>query len=101
MLTLNTELQYKKSQYERSSAKNSLNFELCDAHCSVRDCIYQFIYTVVMLLTFILIIVSIPSPTHSFILDFKPSFLQVLPTVAFLSAPGLTTWIPQTVYSYF
>ena len=31
-------------------------------------------YTVVMLLTFILIIISIPSPPHSFIPDLKPSF---------------------------
>ena len=31
-------------------------------------------YTVVMLLTFILVIMSIPSPPHSFIPDLKPSF---------------------------
>jgi len=31
-------------------------------------------YTVVMLLTFILIIISIPSPPHSFISGLKPSF---------------------------
>jgi len=57
-------------------------------------------YTVVMLLTFILIIISIPLPPHSFMPDLKPSFLQILRTVAFLSS-GLTTWIPQTVYCYF
>ena len=31
-------------------------------------------YTVVMLLTFILIIIGIPSPTHSFVIDLKPYF---------------------------
>jgi len=45
----------------------------CAKHLTVES------YTVVMPLTFILIIVSIPSPSHSFI-----PFLQNLPTVAFL-----------------
>jgi len=40
--------------------------------------------TVVMLLTFILIIISIPSTPHSFIPGLKPFFLQIIPTVAFL-----------------
>ena len=31
----------------------------------------------------------------------KWSFLQILPTVAFLSSSGLITWIPQTVYFFF
>ena len=39
-------------------------------------------YTVVMLLTFILIIISIPSPPHSFIPGIKPSFsVQIRPTI--------------------
>jgi len=33
-----------------------------------------------------------PSPDLNF------TFLQILPTVAFLSSSGLITWIPQTVY---
>jgi len=54
-------------------------------------------YTVVMLLTFILIIISIPSPTHSFIPRFKPSF-SANPSHRSLSfsSSGLTTWIPRT-----
>jgi len=64
----------------------------------------MLVYTVVMLLTFILIIISIPSTPHSFIPDLKPSFsvslssfFYILPTVAFLSSSGLTTWISLTV----
>ena len=43
-------------------------------------------YTVVILLTFILIIISIPSPHHSFTPGLKPSFSvnPSVPTVAFL-----------------
>jgi len=38
-----------------------------------------------MLLTVVLIIISFPSPTYSFIPGLKPSFfLQILPTAAFL-----------------
>ena len=37
-----------------------------------------------MLLTFILIIISIPSPPYSLIPGLRPSFLQILPNVAFL-----------------
>ena len=52
-------------------------------------------YTVVMLLTFILIIISIPSPlTPSFQAE-KLTFLQIPPTVAFLSSSGLIAWIPR------
>jgi len=40
----------------------------CAKHLTVES------YTVVMLLTVILIIISIPSPTHSFIPGLKPSF---------------------------
>jgi len=40
----------------------------CAKHLTVES------YTVVMLLTFILIISSIPSPHHSFIPELKPSF---------------------------
>ena len=67
----------------------------CAKHLTVES------YTVVMLLTFILIIISIPSPlTFSFQAQNLP-FLQILPSVAFLSCSGLTTWIPHTVYCYF
>jgi len=52
----------------------------CAKHLTVES------HTVVMLLTVIglLIISSIPSPHHSFIPGLKPSFLQILPTAAFL-----------------
>jgi len=40
----------------------------CAKHLTVES------YTVVMLLTFILIIITIPSPPHSFISGLKPSF---------------------------
>jgi len=40
-------------------------------------------YTVILLLTFIFFIISIPSPHHSFIPGLKSSFLQILPCVAF------------------
>jgi len=51
----------------------------CAKHLTVES------YTVAMLLTFI-IISSIPSPRHSFIPDLNLPFLQILPTVAFLSS---------------
>ena len=54
---------------------------------------------VIMLLTVTLIIISFPSPTHSFIpgLNAKPSF-SANPSRRSLSFSysGLTTWIPQT-----
>jgi len=55
-----------------------------------------------MLLTVILIIISFPSPTLSFIPDSKTSFFAN-PSHCSLSfsSPGLTTSIPQTVYCYF
>ena len=72
----------------------------CAKHLTVES------YTVVMLLTFILIISSSPisSPHHSFIPSLKrffsanPSDFPPLPS---FSSSGLTTWIPQTVYCYF
>jgi len=50
-----------------------------------------------MLLTIILIIISFPSPTHSFVPGLKPSF-SANPSHRRLSfsSSGLTTWIPQT-----
>ena len=50
-----------------------------------------------MLLTVILIIISFPSPTHSFIPGLKPSF-SASPSHHSLSfsSSGLTIWIPQT-----
>jgi len=52
--------------------------------------------------TVILIIIGIPSPTHSFIPGLKPSFSANLShhSLSFFSS-GLTAWIPQTVYCYF
>jgi len=52
-------------------------------------------YTVVMLQTVIFIIISFPSPTHSFIPGLKPSF-SANPSHRSLSfsSSGLTTWIP-------
>ena len=45
-----------------------------------------------MLLTVILIIISFPSPTHSFIPGLKLPFLQIFPTAALsFSSSGLTT----------
>jgi len=62
-------------------------------HLTVEFC------TVAMLLTFILIIVSIPSPLTP---GLKPSF-SANPSHRSLpfSSSGLTTWIPRTVYRYF
>jgi len=42
--------------------------------------------------------ISIPSPLHSFISSFKPSFFANLPTAApsFSSFSGLITWITRT-----
>jgi len=50
-----------------------------------------------MPLTFVLIIISFPSPTHFFIPGLKPSF-AANPSHCSLSFSfsGLTTWIPQT-----
>ena len=52
--------------------------------------------------TVILIIIVIPSPTHSFIPGLKPSF-SANPSHRSLtfSSSGFTAWIPQTVYCYF
>jgi len=52
--------------------------------------------------TFILIIIGIPSPTHSFIPGLKPPF-SANPSHRSLSffSSGFTTKIPQTVYCYF
>jgi len=52
--------------------------------------------------TVILIIIGIPSPTHSFIPVVKPSF-STNPSHRsfFFSFSGFTTWILQTVYFYF
>jgi len=70
----------------------------CAKHLTVQS------YSVIMLLTFIfiIIIISMPSPTHSFIPGLKPSF-TANPSHCSLSfsSSGLTTWIPQTVYCYF
>ena len=70
----------------------------CAKHLTVQS------YSVIMLLTFIfiIIIISMPSPTHSFIPGLKPSF-SANPSHRSLSfsSSGLTTWIPQTVYCYF
>jgi len=44
---------------------------------------------------------SIPSPLTPSFQALNLPFLQILPTIAFLSwvsSPGLITWIPQTVY---
>ena len=51
-----------------------------------------------MLLTVILIIISFPSPTLSFIPGLKPPF-SANPSHRSLSfsSSGLTTWIPQTL----
>ena len=52
--------------------------------------------------TVILIIIGIPSTTHSFIPGLKP-FFSANPSHRSLSfsSSALTTWIPQTVYCYF
>ena len=55
----------------------------------------------VMLLTFILIIISIPSPPHSFIPGLKPFFCKFFPPLSSFSSSGLTPRIPRTVYRYF
>ena len=77
-----------------------------------------------MLLTFILIIICIPSPPHSFIPGLKRSFYtyhylySITPSLFYsrlktflfcksfppqpsFSSSELTTWIPRTVYCYF
>jgi len=60
-------------------------------------------YTIVTLLTFILIIISTvySITTHSSFQTENLPFLQILTTVAFLSSSELTPWIPWTVYCYF
>ena len=53
--------------------------------------------------TVILIIIGIPSPTHSFTLGLNPSFSANPPyrSLSFFSFRIFTIWIPQTVYCYF
>ena len=67
--------------------------------------IYSDHYLPTVILIVILIIIGIPSPTHSFTLGLNPSFLpflQILPTAPFpFSHSGFTIWISQTVYCYF
>ena len=69
----------------------------CAKHLTVQS------YSVIMLLTFIfIIIISMPSPTHSFIPGLKPSFTANRSHCSLsFSSSGLTTWIPRTVYCYF
>ena len=52
-----------------------------------------------MLLTFILIIISIPSPPHSFISGLNLPFLQIRRLPFFFRTDYKR--IPQTVYCYF
>jgi len=54
-----------------------------------------------MLLTVILIIISFPSPTHSFIPGLKPSFSANRAHRSLSFSSGLTTWIPPDFYYYF
>jgi len=53
-----------------------------------------------MLLTVILIIISFPSPTHSFIPGLKPSFSANRAHRSLSFSSGLTTWIPPDFYYY-
>ena len=78
------------------------NCSVCPLHLRSLDLTVES-YAVVMLLTFILIIISMPSPTYSFIPGLKPSF-SANPShrsLHFLLHAGLTTGIPRTVYRYF
>ena len=69
---------------------------VCAKHLTVE------FYIVVMLVTFIVIIISIPLPPHSFIPGLIPSFSANSShrSLSF-SSSGLTPRIPQTVYRYF
>jgi len=53
-----------------------------------------------MLLTVILIIISFPSPTHSFIPGLKPSFSANRAHRSLSFSSRLTTWIPPDFYYY-
>ena len=68
----------------------------CAEHLTVES------YTVFICQQSYLLLLGIPSPTHTFIPGLKPSF-SANPShrSPSLSSSGLTTWIPQTVYGYF
>jgi len=67
----------------------------CAKHLTVES------YMVVMLLTVILIIISIPSPLSPSLFHSTYLFGKSFPPQPSFSSSGLTTWIPQTVYCYF
>jgi len=60
-----------------------------------RVSLYHLIWSF-MPLTVILIIISFPSSTHSFIPDLKPSLSANPPHRSLFSSSGLTTYLPQT-----
>ena len=63
--------------------------ELIEANC-------HYLPTVILIVT--LIIIGIPSPTHSLTLGLNPSFSANPPYPAFPFSPsGFTIWISQTV----
>ena len=60
----------------------------------------HYLPTVILIVT--LIIIGIPSPTHSLTLGLNPSFSVNPPYPAFPFSPsGFTIWISHTVYCYF
>ena len=77
----------------------SYRFRGVDGSCAKRLTVESS--TVIMLLTLILIIISIPSPPHSFIPGLKPSFSANPPHCSLLFFFRTDYMIPQTVYCYF
>ena len=68
----------------RSAGTGLCSYHVIDVDGSCAKHLTVECYTVVMLLTFILIIISIPSPLRSFIPGLKSFFSAILPTVAYL-----------------
>ena len=68
--------------------------------CHCRILYDHYLPTVIRIVT--LIIIGIPSPTHSLTLGLNPSFSANPPYPAFPFSPsGFTIWISHTVYCYF
>ena len=82
------------------SSGNSLVSSWCD-HSMLAYLLWLCHYLPTVILIVTLIIIGIPSPTHSLTLGLNPSFSANPPYPAFSFSPsGFTIWISHTVYCY-
>ena len=88
-----------KIRWLRCGTKLRCWWQLCRAF-NCRILYDHYLPTVILIVT--LIIIGIPSPTHSLTLGLNPCFSANPPYPAFPFSPsGFTIWISHTVYCYF